>query len=95
MNEENTEIQSNNSRTEHLKPWQFKRGQSGNPGGKPKGTVSLKTFVKNYIQNLNDDEKLEFMEGIDKKTIWEMSEGKAKQDIEIEGEVSMLVKIDE
>lgn len=91
-----TEIQSENSKTDHLKPWQFKRGQSGNPGGKPKGTVSLKTYARKYIQELTDEEKMEFLEGIDKKTVWEMSEGKAKQDIEHSGELtSKIISVDE
>lgn len=94
---EKPEVQSNNSRTEHLKPWQFKRGQSGNPGGKPKGTVSLKTFAKNYIQNLPDDEKLAFLEGIDKDKVWEMAEGKAKQDVGMDVTVTgpSLIRLDE
>lgn len=68
--------QQEKQRGEHLKPWQFKPGQSGNPSGRPKGRKSLKTFAKEYLEALSDEEKLEFMEGLDKKTIWEMSEGK-------------------
>lgn len=90
-------IQSQNSRTEHLKPWQFQPGQSGNPSGKPKGTVSLKTFAKNYIQNLSDEEKLEFLKGIDKDKVWEMAEGKPKQDMEIDATITgpSLIRLDE
>lgn len=80
----------------HLKPWQFKPGQSGNPAGKKPGTVSLKTYAQKYLQGLTDDEKLEFMEGIDKKTVWEMAEGKAKQDVEMSGELtSKIISVDE
>jgi hypothetical protein len=36
------------------------------------------------------------LNGIDKKTIWEMSEGKAKQDIEVEGEmITRIISVDE
>jgi hypothetical protein len=88
--------QEENSAYDHLKPWQFKPGVSGNPSGRPKGTVSLKTFAQNYIQGLTDEEKLEFMKGIDKKVIWEMSEGKPKQDLDIKGEIqSKIIKLDE
>jgi len=55
------------------------------------GTISLKRFAKEYIQNLPDEEKLKFMEGLDKKTVWEMAEGKPKQDFE--GEVTLLSKV--
>lgn len=88
---EDTEIQAENSRADHLKPWQFQPGKSGNPGGKPKGTVSLKTYARQMIQEMTDEEKLEFMKGIDKKTVWEMSEGKPKQDIEAEVNVTSKV----
>ncbi len=77
------------------KPWLFQPGQSGNPKGRPKGTKSLKTYVKEMLQDMNDDEKLEFLKGIDKKTLWEMSEGKPKQDIEADVNVTeKMVKLD-
>jgi hypothetical protein len=84
--EDNAGIQQENSE-HHLKPWQFKKGQSGNPSGRPKGTVSLKTWAKKYIQELTDEEKLDFLEGIDKKTVWEMSEGKPEGKSEINATV--------
>lgn len=81
---------------QNSRPWLFKKGQSGNPAGRPKGTKSLKTYVKEMIQDMTDEEKLEFLEGIDKKTLWEMSEGKAKQDVELSGEVkSKIIRINE
>jgi hypothetical protein len=93
---EEAEIQANNSQADRIKPWQFQPGVSGNPGGKPKGTVSLKTYARKYIQELTDEEKLEFLKGIDKKTVWEMSEGKAKQDIEASIEMtSKIISVDE
>lgn len=90
--EEETALQPEN-RAEHLKPWQFKKGQSGNPNGKPKGAVSLKTWAKNYIQTLTNEEKLEFLEGMNKKDIWEMAEGKpeAKTDLTSDGEKIVFI----
>lgn len=70
--ENNTEEQSKNS---HLRPWQFKPGQSGNPGGRPKGTISLKEYAKKYLRELPEEEKLKFLEGLDKVDIWKLAEG--------------------
>lgn len=81
---------------EWLRPWQFKPGQTGNAGGRPKGGFSLKTYVKQMLEDMPDEDKLEFLRGVDKKVLWEMAEGKPKQDVELSGEVkSKIVKLDE
>lgn len=80
----------------HLKAWQFQPGQSGNPSGRPKGAVSLKEYAKKMLYELDEDEKLQFMKGLPKDKIWEMAEGKAKQDVESTIEVtSKVIKLDE
>lgn len=90
------DVNTDSSVVKEYKPWQFKKGQSGNPAGRPKGSKSLKTYVKEMLHDMNDDEKIEFLQGIDKKTLWEMAEGKPKQDIG--GDLTItekLVKLDE
>ncbi len=90
----NTQEQYEKQEGHHLKPWQFKPGTSGNPSGRPLGSKSLKTYAKEYLLSLSDDEKLEYMKGMDK--IWEMAEGKPKQDMELSGELtSKVISIDE
>lgn len=75
--ENETQEQTNN------RPWLFQPGVSGNPGGRKKGSKSLKTFVKEMLIDMDDAEKLEFIRGLDKKTIWEMAEDKPKQGTDI------------
>lgn len=41
--------QAKSSPADRLKPYQWKKGQSGNPGGLKKGTVSLLSLVKRKL----------------------------------------------
>lgn len=82
MNDELNE-QQENSKEHHLKPWQFKKGQSGNPNGRPPGK-SVKERAQAMLRSMTDEEFEEFLHGIDKKTVWEMAEGKPKQDLDID-----------
>jgi hypothetical protein len=65
--EEELETKENNTQKQDrkqydwLKGYQFVKGQSGNPGGRPKGSKSLKTFVKEYLERLPDEEKIEYL----------------------------------
>lgn len=80
---------------ENLKPYQFKKGQSGNPKGRPPGK-SLKERAKLMLQAMTPEEEQEFLQGIDKRIIWEMAEGKPKQDFDVKGEItSKVVSVDE
>ncbi len=65
------------------KPWLFKKGQSGNPSGRPKGSISLKTYAKQMLERMNDEERQEFMDGLPKEVIWEMAEGKAQSNTDV------------
>lgn len=82
-------------RIANLAPYMFKKGQSGNPMGRPPGR-SLKDRAKAYLAGLTDDEAVEFFEGMNKKDVWEMAEGKAKQDVDLKGEVTTkIISVDE
>lgn len=92
MEDEAQKEQSEAGKADHLRPWQFKPGQSGNPAGRPPGP-SLKEWSRSYLQAMTDEERIKFMTGIDKKVIWEMAEGKpeAKTDITSKGDKIVLM----
>lgn len=69
-------------RAAHLAPWQFKKGQSGNPLGRTPGK-SLKEFAKEYLAGLTDEERIEYFEGMNKADIWKMAEGNPSNNTDI------------
>jgi hypothetical protein len=65
------------------RPWLYKKGQSGNPNGRPKGSISMKTWVKNKLEAMTEEEREVFLEGVDKELIWKMAEGSPSTNTDI------------
>jgi len=96
MEEEITGEQPENSKVpKQLRKYVFKKGVSGNPEGRPKGAISMKEYAKRYLERMPEEDRVEFLNSLDHRIIWEMGEGKAKQDLDIQGEmVSKIIKLD-
>lgn len=62
------------NQTENSKPWLWKKGQSGNIMGRPKGKT-MKEYARGYLERMTDEERDEWLEGLSKDIIWRMSEG--------------------
>lgn len=94
---ENTELETSEQTkmgggASNFKPWLFQPGKSGNPKGRPPGTKSLKSWVKEYLHSLPEEEKLAFIKGMPKDIIWRMGEGQPHQSTETE--VKGVLKIE-
>lgn len=94
---EEPQEQLNNRAPKHLQKYLFKKGVSGNPGGRPLGSKSMKTYAREYLESMPEEDRVEFLNSLDPKTIWEMSEGKPKQDLDIEANITgpSIVRLDE
>lgn len=70
---------------------QFKPGQSGNPGGRPKG--SMKDYVRRMFAEMNDEQKKAWLKSnkINPIDMWKMGEGLPKADMELNGEMKTKV----
>ena len=77
---------------EWLNPYKWKPGQSGNPAGKKPGK-SLKTFVKEYLESLSDDDKVEFLKQIDAELAWKMAEGNPHQSNDMDHKGKVIIEI--
>jgi len=87
--EHQADNQSTNSTTEvpkskadHLAPFQWKKGQSGNIAGRPKGKT-MKEYARELLERQTEEERQEFLHGLPKEIIWKMAEGNPKQDTDV------------
>jgi hypothetical protein len=69
-----------------------------NREGRPKGKT-LKEFARNYYMLKTDEEKVEYIKNLEDKKPgfpWEMAEGRPKQDVDVDGEITTkIISIDE
>lgn len=83
------------SPADRLKPWQWKKGQSGNPGGRKKGSKSMKVYAREMLQSLPEEERQEFLNGLPKEMIWKMAEGNPESKDVVDATVKTNLLTDE
>ncbi len=75
-------MEETDKQIENTRPWLWKKGQSGNLKGRPKGKT-MKEYVRDYLSRMNEKERQNFLEGLPKEIIWKMGEGMPQTNTDI------------
>ena len=68
------------------KATQFKPGQSGNPKGRPPGSISIKDEIRKHLQKNPEiiEQLIAYFIAKNPDLMWQMLEGRPKQNVDVE-----------
>jgi hypothetical protein len=78
------------NREDNILPYMWKKGQSGNPAGRPKGKT-MKEYAKEMLACQTEEERQEFLHGLPKEVIWKMAEGNATSNDNLNATVKVYI----
>ena len=73
----------------------FQKGVSGNPKGRPKGSVSIKDKIRQHLEK-NPKEVEEIVRHFvknNRELMWQMLEGKPKQQMEVDVDKDSIIEL--
>ena len=75
---------------EQMKKFQFKKGDDPrrNLKGRPPRT-SLKEYARKYLESMSEEERVEYLNGLNSEIVWRMAEGNPPQKTTIDGEIKL------
>lgn len=93
MQEEKKEINTEKqpkSKVDYILPYMWKKGQSGNPAGRPKGKT-MKEYAKELLACQTEEERQAFLHGLSKDIIWRMAEGNPISDDKVNSTIKIIM----
>lgn len=65
-----------------LEAYHFKKGNKMSTG-RPKGSKSMKAYAKEMLEDMEPEERIEFLKKIDESIVWQMAEGRPEAKVEV------------
>lgn len=89
MEDDKTIDKQPKNKVDNIAPFMWKKGQSGNPAGRPKGKT-MKEYAKELLECQSEEERQEFLHGLSKDIIWKMAEGNPETKSEVKQETTIM-----
>ena len=73
----------------------FKKGKSGNPKGRPPGSISIRDKVRQHLEQNPEDVKeiVKHFVKENRELMWQMLEGKPKQQMEVDVDKESIIEL--